>query len=578
MSYLKVPSWLELVKLGVALRRSSSYLPCKPSPETLFWKEQALRFGFDIRESCTINTDANWQSFFYAKFFQYTLKRIDNNLQNLKKCERNFWKRNGIYVERLELSSMSQQDMELITNWFPNLKTLVLTKCNALLQASSTILQRLAFLETVEIHDVHLLSEKANSCIPPSIKKLVIHSARGITNEFFEGLASCLEIVAFECVNCPTLQPNQLALLSENLKELDLSGSGSNIIQDGCFHLPRNLVSLKLNGWNHFTDFELALLPKSLRTLEIGGWKVNKFIEMPLEELNLSAITCSDFTSLLASLPKSIKKLNLSKNCISASDLERIGEFSDLQWLDLSGSSPLDSRCILFPETVTNVNLSHSGPLHKETVYHLKTLKLLATLSLGGTSLENSDLEWIPEHVKELDLSHCSQLTDVGLMLLGSLHELETLYLDGCQQIRGFGISSLAHTVKKLSLSGCNRLSGKSLDMLPGRLEELSLEACELVTMQDIHSLPLSLQSLSLASCPNIGNNACDLLSTLPRLCTISLQGCPQITEEAIQKLVRRKFEGTIIINSDIELHPPVSMLKKFTNFKAKLIHKLKTR
>ncbi len=580
MSYIKVPSWLELVKLKWAFSQFDIF---KSSNEQLFWKEQSLRFGFDIREALH---DVSWQSFFYEKFFKYTLKRIDNNLENLKSWEQNFWKRNGHYVKKLELTPMSTQDIELMMSWFPTLEHLTLKRCNTLLQASVPTFTSLANLHTLEIIDAHLVSEKTFYNIPESTQTIIINSAKSITGEFFEHLALLKQLTSLSLQNCHSLELNHICRLPPKLKELDLSGSGNNIMPDACFYLPRTLETLRMNRWDHFTDTELMLLPTHLHTLELEGWRLTNagllhLQKLPLTSLNISR-TFNDESIELNLLPKTLKSLNISQNRLLAEDVSRLAESETLEELDAS-YIPFDDAQIHLPKNLKRLNLSYSGALKKNTIHALKQIKSLKKLSLAACSVENSDLEWLPEHLEELDLSLCTTITDVSLMLLGNLKSLTTLILDGCDQIRGFGLSALSPTVKKLSLAGLHRLSGKSLVQLPQAVEELSLDSCELIMLEDIIPLPTTLQVLSLANVPNIGNDAVDILSSLPLLNTIDLQGCTKITEAAVAKLVRRKFEGTIIItadcvtkHSDIELHPSVSMLRKTANFKARLIYKLK--
>ncbi|MBS0635396.1 MAG: hypothetical protein JSR37_08045 [Verrucomicrobia bacterium] len=583
MAYIKVPSWLELVKLGVV---SGSFGFFQPFSEQTFWKEQALRFGFDIREAF----DVPWQNFFYEKFFQFTLKRVDNNLLNLKSWEQNFWKRNGRFVQKLDLTSITQQDLELLLEWFPNLKHLILKRCNANLKAN------LSSLHTLEIHDVHLVSDKSFQIIPEKLHALVINAAKSISTEFFDQLHEHRHIKSLALQNCTSLELHQLTKLPTGLTDLDISGSGKNIRpDDACFFLPRTLTRLLMNRWDHFTDDELTLLPKQIKTLEVEGWQITEtglktIGGLPLESLNISRIICADFYEGLTHLPKSLKKLSLSQNCLTACDLAPLAVLPELVELDISAlqayEGTLESSPLILAKMLQTLNLSYSGPLHKETLQNLKKHKNIKRLKVAGCNLDNGDLDWLPPNIEQLDLSLCTKITDVGVILLGSLSHLKSLILDGCEQIRGFGLSRLSSSVKKLSLAGCHRLSGKSLVQLPESLEELSLDSCELVMLEDIYALPRTLQVLSLARCSNIGNEACDFLSSLPLLNTISLQGCPKITEAAIAKLVRRKFEGTIIIKTDlpnsgnaggdIELHPPISMLRKLTNFKARLIHKLK--
>lgn len=574
MAYIKVPSWLEVVNaraIGNLIRAKSQF------DEASFWKEQTLRFGFDLQEC------QNAKNYFYTKFFQYTLKRIDYNLQNLTAWEKAFWRRHGKCIDSLELVPMGQDDLDTIISWCPNLEHLVLKRCNALIQSDAETLKQLSRLKGVEIYDAHLITEKAFKHIPASIESLTIVGAKSITNDFFYQLSALTKLRSLTIKNCHSLGLHQLSQLPQCLLELDLSGSGASIQPDACFYLPRALKTLKMNGWDHFGDDELALVPKELQLLEVEGWNISAsglktITQMPLKALNISRIACDDFYTGLQNLPKSLETLYCCQNSISSYDLEPLAQCTNLKMLDLSFSDgPLDECYIPFPKSLETLHIAYSGALHKKTIQSLKGLANCKMLSLAGSMIENSDLEWLPDSLEHVDLALCTKLTDVGIMQLGALEQLKSLILDGCDQIRGIGLQHLAKCLKKLSLAGCNRLSGKSLRELPKDLEELSLDSCELVMVEDIDKLPAKLQTLSLARCITLENSVAEPLSTLPLLHKVSFEGCPKITEVAIAKLVRRKFEGTIIINADggIELHPPISILRKLTNFKARFIHAL---
>lgn len=595
MAFIKVPSWFDVLHLGLRQSLLKKALVAQEAQEQSFWKEQALRFGFDIRAAKMQNghnlLDSPWQSFFFEKFFQYTLRRIGNSLQNLKNWEKSFWKRNGRFVERLELSSISSQDLKTIIRWFPNLKWLTLNKCHSLLQANASVdnsidLSQLKKLTTLQISDAHFLSAKAFHSIPEDIQTLIIDSARGFGSDFFEKLAKLDRLNSLIIRNCQGLQLHFLRNLPKSLRNLDLSGSGKSISNEALLFLPSELETLKLNKWDHFGDKELELLPAHVRHLEVEGWDISpsglqQLEQLPLESLSLAASLSDPSGAGLIFLPRTLKKLDLSQNHLTSDALSWLDVLESLEELHVAYAaafgSKFDDEPIFFPTTLKTLNLSYSGPFHKKTVQHFKACSALKSLSLAGCAIENHDLEYLPEQLEELNLCLSSDLTDVALSILKGLKALSSLELDGCEQIRGFGLSHLSSHLKKLSLAGCNRLSGKSLVNLPENLEELTLDCCELVTNHDIISLPLSLHVLSLAYCPHISNEAIDYISGLPLLNTITLTGCNRVCDQAISKLVRRKFEGTIVIKSDIELHPPASMLKKLTNFKARLLHKLKS-
>ena len=504
MASIKVPSTLELLRYKFL----SSFWFYKEKQKQTFWKEQIIRSGFDIRH--LQDKSVSWQSVFYEQLF----------LHKYKASDKYFWKKHGVHVQKLELTGIGVQEFESILTWFPNIKHLILKKCNTLLLHDTT-LQSHKNIKTLEIHDTHLLTEKSFASIPQHIKELVIHSTRSITDAFFDQLHTLANLECLSLINCHSLTLHQLSKLPQNIGALNLSGSGANIMPDPCFYLPRTLHTLSMKRWDHFGDSELTLLPTKLQFLDIEGWDVTAsgmkhLTHMPLSALYMARISCTDFYSGLKYLPRSLKKLSLSQNQISAYDLRDISSFTSLVELDISYleafGGTLDDTPLHFAPSIKRLDCSYSGPLHTATIHSLTTLRHLTHFNAAGCSLENADLEYLPQTVSELDISLAYKITDAGFTFLGKLQKLCNLHLEGCDQIRGSGLSHLSQTVKKLSLAGCHRLSGKSLAHIPRQLEELSVDSCELVMLEDI--------------------------TTMPRLHTICLQGCPNITQTATTKLV----------------------------------------
>lgn len=591
MSHLKVPSWFELIEPP----DRTQGLSLDTSPEDLFWKEHSLRFGFDIRKqkAHTAPIKNPWKSFFFEKFLEYTLQKVNWNLDDIKTWEKNFWKQNGQHIEKLELHApyITIKDFEQVLQWLPNLKVLTLSKCNLLMQATTDELlpqniPLLPELHTLIIQDLHLLSSKIIKYIPTQINTLVIDHCRSLCPEFIENLSSLKQLISLTLRACPTVELNQLSKVPSQLRELDLTGSGKFFQAESLALLPHELQVLKLNGWDGCSDNELRYVPLHIETLEIEGWSITKeglsmLENRPLKHLNLSGCARDTFYSSLFLLPKTLQSLNLSQNDLLAEDLFMLDSLEQLQSLTIeygnAYGAKLDDLPIRFPSKLHKLLLSHSGPFTKKTIESLKRLTELKTLSLAGCEIENSDLEWLPESLEELDLSLCHQINDSGLTFLANHYNLSSLTLDGCEQMRGSGFSSLTPSLKKLSLKGCNRLSGKSFVALPSEIEELFLDHCSLISTDDIYALPSTLQVLTLAECTNITDEVIRFLSTFPLLHTVCLQGCQGTNENSIAQFFRCKFEGTITVDSSIESHPPVAMLKKLTNFKAKIIQRIKS-
>ncbi|MCE5294415.1 MAG: hypothetical protein LLF94_07350, partial [Chlamydiales bacterium] len=177
----------------------------------------------------------------------------------------------------------------------------------------------------------------------------------------------------------------------------------------------------------------------------------------------------------------------------TAYDLRDISTFTSLVELDVSylesSGGTLNDTPLQFAPSLKKLNVSYSGPLHTATIHSLTALRHLTHLNAAGCNFENADLEYLPQTLCELDISLASKITDSGFVFLGKLQKLYSLHVEGCEQIRGSGLSHLAQSVKKLSLAGCHRLSGKSLACISQQLEELSVDSCELVMVEDIASI-----------------------------------------------------------------------------------------
>ncbi|MBS0656224.1 MAG: hypothetical protein JSR46_10635 [Verrucomicrobia bacterium] len=586
MSHIKIPSWLELLPF---------IEPEAKKPDTdqhTFWKEQALRFGFDTRtmQQSTAPIDNRWKSFFFEKLFVYTLKKANWNLSNLKAWEKNFWKQNGTYIETLELHAppLTMCVLETILQWLSNLKVLELRKCNLLMQEATTtgisppVLQK---LHTVRMHDLHIVSAKALTFIPDQINTIHLEHCRSLCSEFMHRLSTLKQLSSLTLKSCPTVEQCAIGRLPSQLLEVDLSGSGRALQPDSLALLPKGLQVLKLNGWDLCSDRELLHLPPHLHTLEIGGWSLTRagleiIGRLHLTHLNLTGCACDTFYDGLSLLPKTLISLNLSQNDLCSDDFSHLHTLESLQELIIEYGAAFDAvfdEPFDFPSNLNTLFLSHSGPLSKKAIESLQRLTHLKKLSLAACEIENSDLEWLPQNLEELDLSLCPQVSDLGLTFLINHSSLSSLTLEGCEQIRGSGFSSLCPSIKKLSLRGCNRLSGKSLVMLPTELEELFLDHCSLIATSDIRALPSTLQALTLTGCCDLTDEVIYFLSALPLLHTIGLQDCKEVSEESATQFFRNNFEGTIHIASQIEHHPPLSTIKKLTNFKAKIIQRFKT-
>lgn len=169
--------------------------------------------------------------------------------------------------------------------------------------------------------------------------------------------------------------------------------------------------------------------------------------------LYMARISCTDFYTALQFLPRTLKKLSLSQNHLTAYDLRDISTFTSLVELDVSylesSGGTLNDTPLQFAPSLKKLNVSYSGPLHTATIHSLTALRHLTHLNAAGCNFENADLEYLPQTLCELDISLASKITDSGFVFLGKLQKLYSLHVEGCEQIRGSGLSHLAQSVKK---------------------------------------------------------------------------------------------------------------------------------
>src|SRR5262245_54492467 len=122
MSQLAATSWLKLLLGGQFFAK---YLFGKNGIGTHsmhadsenFFKEQALRFGYDTREiKLQAILSKPWQSFFFEKSLEYTLKSVSCKTNALSLFEKIYWKRQCRHVEAITLSghAMTLKDATLL--------------------------------------------------------------------------------------------------------------------------------------------------------------------------------------------------------------------------------------------------------------------------------------------------------------------------------------------------------------------------------------------------------------------------------------------------------------------------------
>ncbi|XP_070577164.1 uncharacterized protein [Ptychodera flava] len=180
--------------------------------------------------------------------------------------------------------------------------------------------------------------------------------------------------------------------------------------------------------------------------------------------------------------------------------------------LPFSLNFPLSDLALKQLETVTNLSLHESyllrrRDLSKHDVMRIfKRLKTVKKLDLSSSNCQNEVLANLPSTVEWLDLRDCYSVSILGIHSLAEV---------------------VGPKLKYLGLALCNRLSApliSSFSRLFPNLEELDLSCCRAVTTAHFK-----------------------VFLQLKRLRILRLVGCPQITEDSIQK-AREESQNRILI------------------------------
>jgi serine/threonine protein kinase len=203
--------------------------------------------------------------------------------------------------------------------------------------------------------------------------------------------------------------------------------------------------------------------------------------------------------------------------------------------------------------------------------YGLRNLRdePLSRLHMPESKIKDKYLYCIGElkGLEELDLSY-SWITDAGLATMSELPRLKDLGLAGCTKLTASAVDSiakLAPNVIRLSLSytpvGKDGL--KRLRQLK-HLEELDLSLSDLTDDELLPLFDLDLRNIALSKNPRLTDKTVERLQGIRRLNELKLDGCPLITQTALNVL-RKKHPRMHLITAPknrkiegFEVFPPL--------------------
>ncbi|MCI5052740.1 MAG: sulfatase-like hydrolase/transferase [Simkaniaceae bacterium] len=174
------------------------------------------------------------------------------------------------------------------------------------------------------------------------------------------------------------------------------------------------------------------------------------------------------------------------------------------------------------------VELSLRGCDHFESGHLRAVLENIPTikmLDVGRSWLMNDEhLKSLGKHLEGIDLSHCPLTTKEGISSFLQEHsQLRFITLNGLMHLDDDVLASIRATPERLSLLGCTLISDRGLKSLAKQLDSivsLSIEAPH-VTDVGLYSIARSAKSLR----------------------TLHLSGCPKITQEGLNYLLKGPVE-----------------------------------
>jgi hypothetical protein len=271
-----------------------------------------------------------------------------------------------------------------------------------------------------------------------------------------------------------------------------------------------------------------------------------------LEELSISCgphLTDENIGANLTTLT-SLKILNLNGNHHSEASLRNISALFNLEYLDLSGVASVSGQLfeVLTPLTalrslllsVTDQFAPNDMNILARCLPQLEYLSLYDAVndqwchSIGLSSFPN---------LRHLFLEDSDAITDTGAQFLAPLAQLESLSLSGMEITeRGLvaALRSMNH-LTYLDLHGCHMLDDESIIAAASHLSELVhlrlnnnsglTDRC----LEVLTTLP-KVETISLAKCPNFTNKAIRNISLLaPQVSFLDLSYCNGITNDAVR-------------------------------------------
>jgi hypothetical protein len=234
---------------------------------------------------------------------------------------------------------------------------------------------------------------------------------------------------------------------------------------------PSDLTPDNFDTWARFLEKVERIYYLDLSNSDIVDANLEHLNHLHLEELDLSDTAITDKGLVCLQKIPGLMSLNLN----------------DCKWVGDKGLEHLLSLTHLTRLYLKGTKVSNKG------LAYLRNLSRMTHLVLRGTNLAGTGLMILEGlyDLRYLDISR-TQVNDAGLLPICRFPYLETLLLEGCQNITESGIAHLTclGRLRKLDLNDTN-INDKSLEYIKQltNLEEVKLARCWQITQTGIDAL-----------------------------------------------------------------------------------------
>jgi internalin A len=238
--------------------------------------------------------------------------------------------------------------------------------------------------------------------------------------------------------------------------------------------------------------------------------------------------------------------VNLRGTWVGDTDLRRLSELPDLNYLDLSLTHITDQGMQELKSLpgITELSLYFTEYVTDEGLSAIKDWKKLKRLNLHGTKIGDTALEHISGITPLETLNVGSTLmTDVGLERLTMLPNLRELTMGG-NELGDAGLQALRQ-MPRLTYLDLSGRQGTDKNVWTIAMTDVGLEA--VLTLSDLRELRLACTSIGVGiegakfgevSFLSVTPKWLDRMKSLSKLERLKLQGCNRINDESVSTLI----------------------------------------